>query len=360
LRPARDLTRVAGKSSARASRRARGITLIELMVVIAIITMVMGIGVGVWIAFRSSSARGQAFRNLVVACRRARVFSLEESAPSRLIIKRPKDGPHGFHAEGLRLVGYWHLESSPPQDPDGHDPLVGFAGRELEQSGGAFHDEKGVIPGYSGTGIYFKAGGTIYLPVGGLRLPRGGQISFDYLGPRVDRKQGLVSRGKDLEVTLSPEGRIEAQVASVIVAPERYRLPRGRWSRIALFYSSHDVRVIVDGVVRAHSKPDDEVELPEAKELDLPLEIGSGEWKIYGYLDNIAVHRTVREGDVQLPAGMRLECDVDEIHFDSAGMLDRRFHSGPVKIVIVAPKGGGKFSRRTVAVDLMGNVREEE
>ncbi len=360
MRPARNLTRVAGKSSGDASRRLRGVTLVELMVVIAIITVVMGIGVGVWVSFRSGSARDNAFRSLVVACRRARIFSLEESAPSRLIIKRPRNGPHGFHAEGLRLVGYWHLESSPPQDPDGHDPLVGFAGRKLEQSGGVFHDENGVVPGYHGTGISFKEGGTVILPVDSLRLPRGGQISFHYWPLAVDRKQGLISRGKDLEVTLSPEGKIEAQIASVMVATEGYKLPRGRWSRIALFYSSHDIRIIVNGVERARSKPDDEVELPEPRELDLALEIGSGEWKIYGRLDDIAVHRTVRERDVQLPAGMRLECDVNEIRFDSAGMLDRRFHNGPVKIVIVAPKEEGQVSRRTVSVDLMGNIHQEE
>jgi hypothetical protein len=329
-------------------------------VVIAIITVMMGIGVGVWVAFRSGSARDNAFRNLVLACRRSRVFSLEECQPSTLVLLRPGGGPHGFYAEGLRLVGFWHLESSRPEQPEGHDPLKGFAGRELEQVGGEFFDKGGLIPGYHGSGIVFKHGGTIILPIGGLRLPRGGKISYHYMPLGTDRKQGLISRGRDLEVTLSPEGRIDATVGRTMLSTVRYRLPPGRWSHISLFYSGREVSIAINGVERTRNGPEDEVELPDPRELDLPLEIGAGEWKIFGYVDNIAVHRIVRESEILLPAEMRLECDADRIRFDSAGMLDRRFHNGPVRIALVYPKEGGETGRRTVSVDLMGNVREEE
>ncbi len=360
MRPAREIARVAVARGLASARSRRGLTLVELMVVIAIITVLMGVGVGVWASFRSGSARERAYRSLVTACRRAKVFSIEEGASSRLTIFRPKSGTHGLQASGMRLVGFWHLEtSSDPGRPDGPDPLEGFAGRMLEQVGGVFSDDKGVIPGRRGTGICFQKGGSIILPAGAMRLPRGGQISF-YLRPvLVDQKQNLLTRGRELEMTLGSDGRIEAQVGSVIIATDGFRLAPERWSRVALSYGPEAVTISVDGVVRARNAADEEVELPDAKELDLPLEIGSGEWQIFGTVDEIAVHRSVREGMIILPQDIKILGDVDELRFEGGGMLDRRFHNGPVRLGLAAPKEEGRTSVHWVTIDLMGNIRED-
>ncbi len=335
----------------------RGFTLVELLVVIAIMGMLMAIGVGVWVSFRGSAARKLAYRTLAGACRRARVFSLEESAPSRLILARPGKGPQSFHAEGLRLVGFWHLEGS--TDPTKHgddDHLTGFAGRKLYESDGEIH-----LDGYRGTCLAFPTGGGITLPTDSLRLPRGGQFSC-YLYATMDgrgRKQRILTRGKELEFVITMRGELEAQVGSAQVTTAGYRLPIDRWSHVALFYSPREVTISVDGVVRGRSDPREPVEMPDEEELDLPLEMGSGEWTLYGRVDEIAVHRAVREASYRLPESMKLVCGVDRICFDSAGMLDRRYHNGPVKVGIIAPKEGGKTETRSLTIRLTGEIRED-
>ncbi len=320
--------------------------------------MLMAIGAGVWISFRGGSARKRAYRMLAGACRRARVFSLEESAPSRLILQRPQKGPHSFHAEGLRLVGFWHLEgSTDPAKHGANDHLVGFASRELAQSGGTVHPD-----GFRGTCLEFPdGGGGITLPADSLRLPRGGQFSC-YLYPTADgrdKKQRILTRGKDLEFVITMQGELEARAGSVLVTTTGYRLPLDRWSRVALFYSPEVVTISVDGVARARSDPREPIEMPDEEELDLPLEMGSGEWVLYGRVDEIAVHRAVREQAFRLADGVKLESRVDRVHFDSAGMLDRRYHNGPVRLGVSAPKEGGVTEKRWLTIGITGEVREE-
>jgi hypothetical protein len=115
----------------------------------------------------------------------------------------------------------------------------------------------------------------------------------------------------------------------------------------------------VDGVPRARNGPEDEVQLPDSRELDLPLEMGSGEWTMFGTVDEICVHRAVREELYVLPENMRLVGDVDEVRFDATGALDRLYHSGPVRVGISVPEDTGRGEVRWVTIGMMGSVREE-
>jgi prepilin-type N-terminal cleavage/methylation domain-containing protein len=362
LQPAEDTRPPLSRDLTRGPSRRRGVTLVELLVVITVIGVLLSIGVGVWLAFRAGSTRARAFRNLVGAVRRARVFAIEESAASRLVLTRPRNAPHGFHAEGLRLVGFWNLEQ--PKDPtkdEVSDPLTGFAGRKLEQFDGVFNiDGKMDLPveGYRGTGIFFENGGRIVLPGESTRLPRGGTVSFWLLPAYENAKQNLLTRGRELEFVFTQQGKLEATVGSAIIDTGGYRLVPGRWSHIELRFSPREVVICVNGVERARTKPGEDFEMPDPKELDLPMEMGAGEWKIYGRLDEIAVRRAVREEPFQLPPEFVIECQVDELRFDSSGRLDRRFHNGPVKVAITSPETGSEVKTRSMTIDLMGNIKE--
>jgi len=140
-----------------------------------------------------------------------------------------------------------------------------------------------------------------------------------------------------------------------------YRLPVRRWSQVSLFFSAEEVTIAVNGVVRGRSDPKEPVELPSGKEQDLPLEMGSGGFAFYGRVDEIALRRAVRERPFVLTAGMELACPVDQIRFDPAGMLDRRYHAGPVKVGISAPDPDdrSKTVTRGLTVALTGEIREE-
>jgi hypothetical protein len=331
-----------------------------MLVVVTIVSMLLAVGVGVWIVFRSGARRKSAYLAIVSACRRARVFSVEESAPSRLVLLPPEGGRYGFRAEGLRLVGFWHLESSrDPGKPGGVDPLMGFAGRVLAENGGSFHSGGGPVDGYRGSGLLFERGGSIVLPEDSSGLPRGGSFSLWWLPERMELKQHLLCRGKELALTMVPGGGLEATVGTTMLSTGRYRLPYGRWSRVALHFSKEEVVISVNDVVRARTAPGEEIEMPSEKERGLPLEMGAGEWLIFGTVDEIAVHRAVHEQEVRMSPGFKLESSTDQIRFDAAGRLDRRFHAGPVRVGVTSPEEGGSSETRWMTVTLMGEIREE-
>jgi hypothetical protein len=169
----------------------------------------------------------------------------------------------------------------------------------------------------------------------------------------------LLKRGRGLEFWMAPGGDLKAQVGSAQISSGEYRLSPGPWHRLDLDFAPDEVSMAVGGVVRARTVPGEAVEMPEPREAYLPLEMGAGEWKLFGWLDEIAVYRSVREAEVRLPPDFSLVCDVEVVHFDSAGMLDRYYHGGPVRLGVAMPGEEGRKITRTIVVGLTGEIRED-
>jgi hypothetical protein len=199
----------------------------------------------------------------------------------------------------------------------------------------------------------------VNLPWEDLELPRGGQLAC-YLRPEaLDRRQVVFSRGRDLELAIIPPGTLEARVGADLLATAGYRLSPGRWTQLALFYAPEGARIEVDGAVRARTAPGARPDMPEEKDLDQPVVMGAGEGLLSGALDEISVHRAVREAEIVLPAGARLESAGAEIRFDASGMLDRRFHNGPARVGLSMPGQAGGREVRWLVISMMGEVGEE-
>ena len=336
-------------------RAPRGVSLIELLVVISIMVLLMAIGAGVWLAFRNSSTEREAYAQLAASARRARVFALEESSASRLILDRTAGA---FHSEGMRLLGLWHLEGD-PTNPRQLGPEVGFAGRRLFNSGGVG------APGYRGLGLRFASSGTLTMADEDLKFPAGGQLSC-YLFTEKDsaaaqQNQGLFTRGKGLQLFINVKGELEARSGSAVIVTEGYRLALQRWSLVTFDFGPEELRIAVDGVLRARSAPGD---LPSRKEEGLPLvfgDAGAHGFPYLGTVDEIVVRRMVREGQYRLRNDLKLDAPVGEVRFDAAGMLDRRFHPGPVRMGIRRkdPAAPGGEVTRWVTVGLDGEIRED-
>jgi len=338
------------------------VTLVELLVVISIMGLLMGIGAGVWIKFRSASTGQEAYARLAALARRARVFALEESTGSRLILDVKR---RSFYAEGLRLVGMWHLEGP----TDSRRPWVeaGFAGRGLTVAGGFYQDKDNnnqPVYGYRGGGVRFKGSGCLIMDDAAFAFPAGGELSC-YLLPEKDSaatgtRQLLFSRGRELQLLINADGELEAKSGAASLTTAGYRLPALRWSQVAFFFSPEEVRVTVDGVVRGRISPGD---LPGKKEDHLPLAFGDDStsgFPFVGTVDEPSLRRVARETEYRLPGQVELVSPVGAIHFDAAGMLDRRYHGGPIRIGIKRRESsapGGSLTRWiTVALD--GEIRE--
>jgi hypothetical protein len=319
----------------------------------------MGIGVGVWLRFREGSAAQEAYGRLAAMARRARVFALEEAAGSRMVLDVKN---RSFHAQGLRLLGLWHLEGTDDPARAG----VGFAGRTLDISGGLLRDPntKEPIMGYRGGGVLLPGAGSLRMDDEAFVFPAGGELSC-YLRPELDsasanRRQNIFSRGKELLLFINISGELEARSGSVSFSTG-YRLPLMRWSLVTFAFGPEELSVAVDGVVRGRISPGD---LPAKKEESLPLMLGAndaGAFPFYGTVDEPAIRRVVREAAHRLPENLALESPVSEVRFDAAGMLDRRYHAGPVRMGIRRPQtdAPGGFVTRWVTVTLSGEIREE-
>jgi type II secretory pathway pseudopilin PulG len=339
------------------------VTLVELLVVISIIGALMAIGAGVWIKFRAASTGQEAYARLAALARRARVFALEESTDSRLVLDVKK---RAFYAEGLRLVGMWHLEGA----TDSRRPWLeaGFAGRELTVAGGFYQDpdrSNAPVRGYRGGAVRFNGPGCLIMADEAFVFPAGGELSC-YLYPENDsaatgQRQLLWSRGKELEVLINAAGELSARSGSVSLTTEGYRLPALRWSQVAFFFSPAELRLAVDGVVRGRTSPGD---LPGKKEEQLPLVFGDDRtagFPFVGTVDEPALRRVAREAEYQLPGQIEVVSPVGAVRFDAAGMLDRRYHAGPVRIGIkrLDNSAPGGSVTRWIGIALDGEIREE-
>lgn len=337
-------------------RDRRGLTMVELLVVIAIVAALLGIGAAAWSTFRSSSSIRSQHGLLAGAARRARVFALEESASGRLVLDC-RSAPNSFHAEGWRLLGLWHFEGS--AGPAAHTTEVGFADRQLFGSGAQR------VPGYRGSALRLPGPASLTIADGDFRFPAGGELTC-WLHSEVDsaaqkRRQMLFSRGRELALQVNIAGELEARVGAVTVKTDGYWLPPMRWTQVGLRFSPGELTIAVDGAVRARAVPGD---LPSRKEEELPLvfgDEGSQGFPFVGSVDELAVRRLAREGAHALPSGMSLVGDLDEVRFDGAGMLDRRYHGGPVRIGIRAPDSNAPDGEvtRWVTVSMDGEIREE-
>jgi len=361
---------VAGNQlAAEGPRRARprngncrsGITLIELVVVIALMSLMLAVGVGVWIRFRQNSTGQEAHARLAAMARRARVFALEESAESRMILDVKN---RSFRAEGLRLLGMWQMEGASDQrNKPGLE--VGFAGRELSAVGAIYRTAAGrPVDGYRGGGVFLTEASSLFMTDPAFVFPAGGELSC-YLRPERDskvsgRRQSIFTRGKELQFFINIQGELEARSGSATFSTG-HRLAVGRWSHVKFSFGPAELSVAVDGVVRGRLSPGD---LPSRKEDGLPIVLGGdgeGQFPFVGTVDEPAIRRMVREEPYTLPGHIELVAPTPEVRFAPDGMLDRRYHAGPVRMGVRLPdeSAPGGAVTRWVTVTMNGEVREQ-
>lgn len=330
--------------------RARGVTLLELMLVLAILGLVFGVGLGTLssLDLGQRSAVGLV-QNVVRAARDAAVV---RGAPARVRID-PAGGT--LAAEAMDVIGTWHFEAVPLSGAFGLDgellagelvddgwighalaappsnggrrgalarfPVQGDASWDLSQG---FAVDCALRPGETG-GVVLDLGGA-----GGLELDgRGGLRAW--IVPSVAREGEEPRAGGPLDA-LSPPGAV---------------VP-GRWQRVGVRYDRRALRILVEGVpvaVEPHDAP--------VWGLEGALAIGAERGGFDGALDALVVAAVAVDETVALPRDVRFAPDAPrEVVFDADGRLDRAAHDGPVAIEVVFSDG----RRGGLRVGLYGTV----
>jgi hypothetical protein len=359
-------------------------TLIELIVVVAIAAALLGISVAGYVSFgRGLKITG--LRNRIeTVVRQARNSTLYEGAPAgvfvsqgeeesvslqlrnpserldgKLLVERDdkivfqvegRAGPVEFppsrvvsisktqyvRAVGFATVGQWHLEGS--------DLETGCFGRACRVDLGE------AAAGRIGGGVRFAQKGKARGGITALAapddatdpfaLPDGGRLEFWVNADRraLERESFLVRRAGSYELRLASGGILAAQVSAAHARAVSYRLPAGRWVKIALEFSPTYVRVYADDVPRAWTKGAD---LSPAKKQKLIF----GE-QFAGAIDEIRVQRRVESDSVEIPKHFEVK-GPKALFFDARGRLDPSRHSAPVRYEV---SRDGKSTGFTVAL----------
>lgn len=317
----------------------RGLTLLELLMVMTIVGIVFGLGLGAV----STMDPGQGADAELVrgALRSARSNALAERHPAAVeVLTDAETARTSLRVRRMRTVGTWHFER-----PDGR----GTSGLTAEPTRGASQ----VDDGYLGRaiGLYGNASDArVEIALHTLsRFDVRDGFSFDLFVRREDDGGGTILRLGKRTPILSLEATDRGGLLAWVVPMYRdstgrevsggrvdLRLPEGtveldRWTRLTFMYDGAHVRLLVDGFLAGVAAC--EGPLPR---LDEPLVIGGEPAPFPGSIDTL-VMRTVDISD-PLPLSQNAVWPEElprRIQFDADGSLDAQLHGGrPLEIVL--------------------------
>lgn len=324
-------------------RATRGMTLLELLLVMAILATVLGGGVGLFAALDTS--KRTSLGELKTVMRRARLSAVAESASTRVRID-PK-GRRAW-AEVLQTVGTWQFEGN----------MRGALGIDGLNRDGSFVDD-----GYIGKALGFsgRAGELAELPihkVGACDLRDGFRFRFALQNDAGGR---LLESGRVFSVDVNGAGSIRASFlaqlemesvnqpgATVIAETEPGVLRPNQWAQVEIVYDRVALRILVDGLEVANTAEDAPV-----WEIDSTLTIGSNRRPYSGVIDGLVLAVVVAEEPFVLPEDVSFaENTPTEVMFQSGGSLDRRKHEEPVYVTLEFEGGDAE----TLTVGTFGTV----
>jgi prepilin-type N-terminal cleavage/methylation domain-containing protein len=330
-------------------RGARGFTLVELLLVMALIALILGVGVGMFT--RLDLGDRVAVALVQDALRSAQNFAVARSAPARVRL----DAAHGtIVADGMLVVGTWHFESFPPS---------GAFGIEGAAQGGHLVDD-----GFQGKALSFAgepARSHVEFPVQDLsswNLHEGFQLRCA-LRPTKDGGGAVLALGETLGLETTANGGVRAWFAPEVREEDAATVRRGpripidappetlvpdRWMVVEIQYDRARFRLLVDGAEAASVAESSPVSRVDAA---LVLSPANRAWP--GAIDDLSVSASAARDESRLPKHARFASGTPaEIRFAPGGGLDRDVHHGPVELALEFDDG----RRSSISVSLFGTV----
>jgi prepilin-type N-terminal cleavage/methylation domain-containing protein len=346
------------------SRRAKtaphesGMTLVEILVVMAVIAVLFGVGTGVFMGITSVGSREASQQEILNLLRKARSSALGEER-SYVVFE-----DMGKTARGViqMPVGKWDFEDLEDGSTTGGDRKNGRVHNGILDENGRDGNALALSGGWVDCGNYPDYNATDGLSVELCVKPTAIRNSMTLLQKGRSWRLWLAPGDLGMIVHASIEvGRSGASKSQVHLSGDDVPIPADTWTEISFSYDRSLLSLRVNGteVARIPEVPefrDDEDEDEDGGE-ETPsqretrpivrdklehLTIGSSDYPIDGLVDTVRVTGVLSGDVVRCPVGVKIECDTDAIHFYN-GRLDHQFHAGPVTFLI---RWGGRQGRK--------------
>ena len=335
-------------SAARTPARARrGVTLLELLLVMAILGVALGAGVGLFatLDLGKSQARGLVKNVLRTAQNSATV----RQAPARVRFDVERQR---MVAESMQVVGTWHFEGGAVAGVSGMDGALsggtrfvedGFLGEALELDGtrGTYAE----IPIQHDPAFDFRDGFSVSCALRRAGRAGGQAIAVsDIAGLDV----GADGRLRGWFVPLVFQDGSERPGGRVLVETAPGVLRTGEWTRVKLEYDRATLRILVDGVPLAEHR-----ETAPVWKIERPLFVSGTQHPFAGSVDSLVVACVIASEEIPMPDTVRLGGDTPaEVRFAAGGGLDRDHHPEPLILTLEYDDG----SREQLFVGTFGTV----
>jgi prepilin-type N-terminal cleavage/methylation domain-containing protein len=332
-------------STSRPRAAERGVTLLELLVVISVLGVLLGLGVGVYgsLATPDSLAAGR----IKDALRAARLMAQREGLPASVVI----DPPAGeVRALGLRAAGNWHFEDA-----------AGTGWPVPARHEGATLDPDGAL----GSSLVLGEEATLAVPdlPPAADDPQGFGVEAFVAPAAAPRPMVLLERPGRWALRLDDEDVLQVSLwLDARPAPEELRravpevrLVPGRFTRLAVLFDGRTLHVAADG-----RRCGEDTRLPAVRRLagapGVPLSVGAGLERFRGRLDELRLFAVASEQDAAaLPDTARLLGAPRLLRLDATGRLDPAFHAAPE---VLGFEWGEPPRRSYIELGLLGALRE--
>jgi prepilin-type N-terminal cleavage/methylation domain-containing protein len=325
----------------RRTLRQRGVTLIELLTVIAILTALMGISAYTYIRMSRNYKEQGAAADLDIVLRQARNSAISGNSPAFVQI----DPAKGRAVPWLyKTVGLWHLEekASYGKTRGGmHDGM--FRGGEIFPEGRI--------------GKCARLRDNAYIDIGSdpdFDLEDGGYLEA-HIRPLTYQFTGdnfILSKQGSYALWIRQGGVLCGEAGGKRVEAKNYKIAPNRWTKVAMAWDSTSLRLMIDdGLVGVGPGC-------KAPTTQAPLLIGHESASLIGLVDEVRVMAATSGKEFTVPPRTEIKLinnPWNAVYFAPDGTLDMRFHPGPVAISLTS---GNKI--RTINVSMMGQTRRME
>ncbi|MEI6231583.1 MAG: LamG-like jellyroll fold domain-containing protein [Planctomycetota bacterium] len=319
----------------------RGVTLLEMIVVIGLITLLLGMGVGSYIAMSKSYKEEGAASQIDVILRQVRNSAIGSQSPAWVEINTET---RRITPWASRTVALWHFE-----DCDDFNHTTGSRHNAVLR--GAKHDRNGKIGKCArlAPGNYVDGGNDpdFDLEDGGYIEAYIRPLSGDFTGDNfIFSKDGAFSLKIGKKGVLIGEISGDGKRPLTKVFSKTYRIAPGRWTKVAFAWDRNVTRVMADDLVLATGPG----ATPPVNSNSFI--VGSESSSFEGLVDEVRVQAAIAGNKLEVNPTVTITHNTapwNAIYFGSDGALDMRFHGGPVRITL---ESEGRI--RGVAVDMFG------